>query len=194
VFPVIGSLLSASLFPRSGPSESGSPTSQVVLRCYDFPPTHSRSLIWFASGPARFLRSSCSRDSAPERTEDPRRARILVQPAIPLFRAFIVWTEPTTPRPWRSRRCCPCSFDGKRFSDCHIGATRGASAPAVYASRGMLPLAVQDPLPVGWLAFAGREFNRLDRDEGFPSCYMKGLVAEQGLGVTTCLSSAYGDP
>src|SRR5262249_14607028 len=24
-------------FPRSGPGESGSPTSQVVLRCYDFP-------------------------------------------------------------------------------------------------------------------------------------------------------------
>ena len=26
-----------SLFPRSGPGESGSPTSQVILRCYDFP-------------------------------------------------------------------------------------------------------------------------------------------------------------
>ena len=25
------------LFPRSGPGESGSPTSQVILRCYDFP-------------------------------------------------------------------------------------------------------------------------------------------------------------
>jgi len=36
-FPVNGSLLMAPLFPRSGPSESGSPMSQVVLRCYDFP-------------------------------------------------------------------------------------------------------------------------------------------------------------
>jgi hypothetical protein len=27
----------APLFPRSGPGESGSPMSQVVLRCYDFP-------------------------------------------------------------------------------------------------------------------------------------------------------------
>ena len=25
------------LFPRSGPGESGSPMSQVILRCYDFP-------------------------------------------------------------------------------------------------------------------------------------------------------------
>jgi hypothetical protein len=27
----------APLFPRSGPGESGSPMSQVILRCYDFP-------------------------------------------------------------------------------------------------------------------------------------------------------------
>jgi hypothetical protein len=26
------------LFPRSGPGESSSPMSQVILRCYDFPP------------------------------------------------------------------------------------------------------------------------------------------------------------
>src|SRR5271157_322253 len=37
VFLVNGSLLMAPLFPRSGPGESGSPTSAVILRCYDFP-------------------------------------------------------------------------------------------------------------------------------------------------------------
>ena len=37
MFPVNGSLRMAPLFPRSGPGESGSPTSQVLLRCYDFP-------------------------------------------------------------------------------------------------------------------------------------------------------------
>jgi hypothetical protein len=37
MFPANGSLLMAPPFPRSGPGESGSPTSQVVLRCYDFP-------------------------------------------------------------------------------------------------------------------------------------------------------------
>jgi len=62
VFPVSGSLRAAPPFPRSGPSESGSPTSQVILRCYDFPLTHPRSLIWFASGahtiPPRFVLAS----------------------------------------------------------------------------------------------------------------------------------------
>jgi hypothetical protein len=37
VFLVNDSLLITSLFPRSGPGESGSPMSQVALRCYDFP-------------------------------------------------------------------------------------------------------------------------------------------------------------
>ena len=37
MFLVNGSLLMAPLFPRSGPGESGSPMSTVILRCYDFP-------------------------------------------------------------------------------------------------------------------------------------------------------------
>src|ERR1700680_53575 len=36
----------------------------------------------------------------------------------------------------------------------------------------MLSLPVQDLLPAGWLAFAGRESNPLDRDERFPGCYI----------------------
>ena len=31
---------------------------------------------------------------------------------------------------------------------------------------------MQDSLPVGWLAFTGRELNPLDHDERFPSCYI----------------------
>ena len=50
MFPVNGSLHMAPLFPRLGPGESGSPTSQVLLRCYDFPFMYPRSLICFASG------------------------------------------------------------------------------------------------------------------------------------------------
>lgn len=49
----------APLFPRSGPGESGSPTLQVILRCYDFPFTHPRSLICFASGAHAVLLGSC---------------------------------------------------------------------------------------------------------------------------------------
>jgi hypothetical protein len=44
---------------------------------------------------------------------------------------------------------------------------RGASAPAAYASRMVLPPSMQGLLPAGWPAFAGRELNPLDRDEGF---------------------------
>ena len=37
MFPANGSLHMAPLFPRSGPGEFGSPMSQVLLGCYDFP-------------------------------------------------------------------------------------------------------------------------------------------------------------
>src|SRR5262245_59913857 len=46
----------APLFPRSGPGESGSPMSQVILRCYDFPSrSHGRL---FVSLPGSTLPSS----------------------------------------------------------------------------------------------------------------------------------------
>src|SRR6202051_922316 len=46
----------APLFPRSGPGESSSPMSQVVLRCYDFPSRQSGCL--FVSLPGSTLPSS----------------------------------------------------------------------------------------------------------------------------------------
>src|SRR5215471_4223589 len=49
VFPDSGSLLATPPFPPTGPSEPGSPLSQVLCRRYDFPLAHRRSLIWFAS-------------------------------------------------------------------------------------------------------------------------------------------------
>ena len=42
-----------------------------------------------------------------------------------------------------------------------------ASASAIYASRTASPLPMQDSLPAGWLACAGREFNPLDQIERF---------------------------
>ena len=56
MLPVNGSLHMAPLFPRSGPGESSSPTSQVVLRCYDFPSRLSGRL--FVSLPGSTLPSS----------------------------------------------------------------------------------------------------------------------------------------
>ena len=56
MFLVNDSLLMTPLFPRSGPGESGSPTSQVILRCYDFPSRiHGRL---FVSLPGSTLPSS----------------------------------------------------------------------------------------------------------------------------------------
>ena len=80
MFLVNGSLLMAPLFPRSGPGESSSPTSQVVLRCYDFPSRLSGRL--FASLPGS-TRSSSVRVSQLALLDGRRtfRARVIVQPA-----------------------------------------------------------------------------------------------------------------
>ena len=56
MLPVNGSLRMAPLFPQSGPGESSSPMSQVILRCYDFPSRLSGRL--FASLPGSTLPSS----------------------------------------------------------------------------------------------------------------------------------------
>jgi hypothetical protein len=131
---------------------------------------------------------------APEQLEVPHRARILVRPAIPLVRlAHHVDVSGTSQVPRRSVLCLcsglgprpsrrslaiavssmlPLLFRRQRLQRLTYRGYRGASVPAVYASWGMLPLPMQDSLPAGWLAFAGREFNPLDRDERFPSCYI----------------------
>src|ERR1700737_445542 len=66
----------------------------------------------------------------------------------------------------------PLLFRRQRLQRLSYRGYRGASAPAVYASWGILPLPMQGLLPAGWLAFAGRESNPLDRYERFPSCYI----------------------
>jgi len=80
MFPVNGSLRTAPRFPRSGPGESGSPMSQVLLRCYDFPPRIPGHL--FASLPGS-TRSSSVRVSQLALPEGRRafRAGSFVQPA-----------------------------------------------------------------------------------------------------------------
>src|ERR1700726_5073787 len=68
---------------------------------------------------------------------------------------------------------------------------RGASAPAAYASRMVLPPSMQDSLPAGWLASTGRVSNPLDRDEGFQitsSSSLPGLFLAQR--PKTCTSAA----
>jgi hypothetical protein len=98
--------------------------------------------------------------SAPQRAEDAFRARIIVQPAIPLSGSLSrgrEWdisgsqaihpvplprsttpAEPTVPRQWRSRRCCPCSRDSKGFSVISIsGLPRGFSTCCLRFTSGV---------------------------------------------------------
>src|ERR1700756_2367879 len=85
VFLVNGSLLMAPLFPRSGPGESGSPTSAVILRCYDFPTRIPGHL--FVSLPGSTLSFSVRVSQLPLALPEGRRgafrARSIVQPTTP---------------------------------------------------------------------------------------------------------------
>jgi hypothetical protein len=83
MFLVNGSLLMAPLFPRLGPGKSGSPTSQVLLRCYDFPSRMPGHL--FVSLPGSTLPSSVRVSqlalALPEGRRVAFRAGGIVQPA-----------------------------------------------------------------------------------------------------------------
>ena len=71
MFLVNGSLLMAPLFPRSGPGESGSPMSAVILRCYDFPARIPGHLFASFRGP-RYPPRFVSRSFRPRSRKDGR--------------------------------------------------------------------------------------------------------------------------
>src|SRR5271163_1364346 len=180
MFPVNGSLLMAPLFPRSGPGESGSPTSQVVLRCYDFPFTHTRSLICFASGAHATLLGSClaACACAPRRSKGAFGAGVIVQPATQLpacshvgvsgisqvpRRSILCLCPGLRPRPnrrslayCRFRRCYPRSDDSEGFSVMVIsGLSRGFSTCCLRFKNGVATIHAR--LTSGWLARLYRE-------------------------------------
>src|SRR5215475_10825694 len=80
MFPVNGSLRTAPRFPRSGPGKSSSPMSQVLLRCYDFPPRISGHLFASLPGSTRSSSLRVSQLALPVGRRD-FRARAIVQPA-----------------------------------------------------------------------------------------------------------------
>ena len=51
------------------------------------------------------------------------------------------------------------------------GLPRGFGTCCLRFTNGVATV-MQDSLPAGWLAFAGREFNPLNYYERFPSCYI----------------------
>jgi hypothetical protein len=138
--------------------------------------------------PPRFVLAGAS---APGWVEDPPRAGIIGQSAIQLpacSHVDVSGTSQVSRRPIlclclglrpRPNRCslatggltgtAPAAARAKASACYRFRGYRGASAPAVYASRVMLPSPMQDSLPAGWLAFTGRVLNPLDRGERFPS-------------------------
>ena len=191
MFLVNVSLLMTPLFPRSGPGESGSPMSAVILRCYDFPariPGHLFVSLPGSTLPPRFVSRSlrsrsrkvggCLPGQGPCSTGDPiaglfsrGRERDLsgsqaIHP-VPLPRSATP-VEPTIPRLIDGFvDAAPAQTTAKASASWLYRGYRGASAPVAYASRMVLPPSMQGSLPAGWLAFTGRESNPQDRYKRF---------------------------
>src|SRR6201987_5141192 len=170
----------APLFPRSGPGESGCPTSAGILRCYDFPTRIPGHL--FVSLPGSTLSFSVRVSQLPLALPEGRRgafrARSIVQPTtpsvsllsrgrerdlsgsqaihpVPLPRSKTP-AEPTIPRHWRFRRCCPRFFDSEGFSVRTIsGLPRGFSTCCLRFTNGVATIHAK--LASGWLAGLYRE-------------------------------------
>jgi len=188
-------------------SPRGTPLSSVGSQWARFPdvvgrtevlrlPAHAFPVTYlFRFRDPRDSSHSCSLLTALPAGEVPHRARILVQPAIPIVRlahrvdmcgssqvprrSILYLCLGLGPRPNRRSLACiglvdaaPAATTAKASAWRRYRGYREASVPAVYASRAMLPPPMQDSLPVGWLAFSGRESNPLDRVERFPSWYI----------------------
>ena len=163
------------LFPRSGPGESGSPMSAVILRCYDFPARIPGHL--FVSLPGSTLPSSVRVSQLALALPEGRR--------VPSGPGSMFNRRPIAGLLSRGRErddpgrtddplpiagfidAAPTRTTVKASASWLFRGYRGASAPAAYASRMVLPPSMQDSLPAGWLTSTGRGLNPLDRDEGF---------------------------
>jgi len=163
------------------------PLSAVLRRHYDFPPAHLRSLMDSLPQPTR---SSCFRvrRSAPARLEVPSRPG-LWEPAARLSGFSRVDANGISqvsrrsfpclccaPRPRSNRRTLTISVTSmlpplpapRRLRRLLIsGLTHAASAPADLRFAFRVATHAQGSLPAGWLAFAGRASNPLDRYERF---------------------------
>jgi hypothetical protein len=167
-------------FPRSGPGESGSPMSAVILRCYDFPARIPGHL--FVSLPGSTLPSSVRVSqlalALPEGRRVPSRAGVIVQPATRLpacshvdvsgisqvpRRSILCLCLGPRPRPnrrplayCRFRRCYPRSDDSEGSSVMVIsGLSRGFSTCCLRFKNGVATIHAR--LTSGWLARLYRE-------------------------------------
>jgi len=188
VCPANGSLYTAPPFPRSGPIEPGSPFVTGTMKALRLPACAS-AVTYFVRfrcphGPPAFVFAV----ALPQGWRSPPgpglgmpaariSGRCVWTPTGPLrspgdpSRAFAPLLDPgrtDVPLPWRSHRCCPRHPYSEGFGRRLIsGLTHAASAPALLRFAFRVATHAQGWLPAGWLAFAGRASNPLDRDERF---------------------------
>ena len=163
------------------------PLSAVLPRRYDFPSAHRRSLMVSLPLSTRSLLLRARR-SAPARSE------VLPGPGfvrtghptlrllscgrewdlsglqailpVPLLRSSTP-VEPTCPRQLGHIDAAPALRTAKASATSISGLTHAASAPADLRFAFRVATHAQGSLPAGWLAFAGRASNPLDRYERF---------------------------
>src|SRR6202162_3689498 len=178
------------LFPRSGPGESGSPMSAVILRCYDFPTRIPGHL--FVSLPGSTLPSSVrvSQLALPEGRRVPSGPGSLFNPR-PDCPFALTWTGSGPPRFPGDPSCASAPFydpgrtDDPSPIDGSVDAAPAlptAKASAVHEFRGSITR-LQPLLPTlqeccchhpckarfrpAGLAFTGRASNPLDHYKRF---------------------------
>ena len=171
-----------------GPGEPSSPALRGTTKALRLPIAYPWSLIGSLPRPTGYLRVRVRR-SAPGSSEGSFRARALVGPAAPI--AVLDYVDAngisqvsrrsfpclcSAPRPRSNRRvlavpghidAAPATHTTKASAIAISGLTHAASAPADLRFAFYVATHAQGSIPAGWLAFAGRASNPLDRNERF---------------------------
>jgi hypothetical protein len=159
-------------FPPAGPGESGSPRSAVLRRRYDFPRTHSRTLMTSVPGSTRSSVFVLA-EALPERrrtvsgpggfgqpVSPPPAVRVWARAGSLRFPGVPSHTSARLSDPGRTSRTSPFAVlpmlppgpTRRRLQRAHdFGAQPRASVSAAYASRATLPPPMQGSLPAGGL-------------------------------------------
>ena len=121
----------APLFPPPGPAERGSPPSKVILRRYDFPPVHPRSLILFGRGVHAPLLRSCSPKRSRRAWRKPSGLEQFMGRRSQFWLVAPVDASGTSQVPWRSVPClCPAPGPRSSRRDLASGGLLGAACNA----------------------------------------------------------------
>jgi hypothetical protein len=128
----------APLFPRSGPGESGSPMSQVVLRCYDFPSRIPGHLFVSLPGPTlpSSVRASQLALALPEGRRVPSGPGSMFNRR-PDCRFAFTWTWAGYPRFPGDPSCAFASFQDPGRTDAPSPLTVSSMLPPLLPQQGL---------------------------------------------------------